>query len=311
MNNLTTSLLVKNHHYQVEEWSKQGNAIPFDSGAEQRIVTSSIPSIELTISYRGLNFGDYEAIRHSYENNNSNTFILDLDDEATLIQYVDSDYVENLNDYVFSDQSRIDMRPEIMTLNSAVWAFKDFQFKIDANSNLYSGKITLVTSVFFNFTEYQNLFTQSSSYTRSVSTDNSFVTVLDNSQPYAADLKYMNNAIFSNIGKSARHIRNKGGLKRAWTLHWLLQETNFLSLLLFYRKNAGIMGEFGMPDYGTGSGILLPYMDSDYVETQADYVLGSGSEYLSNARFTQDSFQYQKRVDGLYQCRADILEVKL
>ena len=121
MNNLTTSLLVKNHHYQIEEWSKQGNPIPFDSGTEQRIVTSSIPSIEMTISYRGLTFGDYELLRSAYENNNSSTFILDLDDEASITQYVDNDYLENQSDYILNQISRIDMRPELMGLNSAVW----------------------------------------------------------------------------------------------------------------------------------------------------------------------------------------------
>jgi len=287
MNNLTTSLLDKSHHYQIEEWSKQGNPIPFDSGIEQRIVTSSIPSIEVTISYRGLTFSDYEAIRTVYENNNSSTFILDLD--GTII----------------------DMRPEITTINSAVWVFKDYQFKINAADMLYSGNITIVTSVFFNFTEYQNQFAQTSSYTRSASTDDSFLNVLTTSQPYSADLKYYNNAIFSNIGQSARHARNKGGLKRAWTLNWLLNESNFLTLLTFYRKNAGIMGEFGMPEFGTSNTVDLPYMDSDYIEIQNDYVTRSSIDAVSNARFNQDSFQYEKRVDGLYQCRADILEVKL
>lgn len=311
MNNLTSTLLVNNYHYDIEEWGKQGNAFAFDSGVEQRIVNYSIPAIELTISYSGLTWGDYETIRTAYEDNNSNTFIVDLDDETALDPYMVADYIENATDYVFSEQSRIDMRPELMTVNSAVWAFKDFQFRIDAKTLLYSGKITLVSSVFFNFTEYQNQFSQSSSYTRSATSDQSFVNVLTNAQPYSADLKYINNAIFSNIGQSVRHARNKGGLKRAWTLYWMLNETNFLTLLQFYRKNSGIMGEFGVPDYGTNVGILLPYMADDYVENQNDYVISSGSENLSNARFMQDSFQYQKRVDGFYQCRADFIEVKL
>jgi len=311
LNNLTTSLLVNNYHYDITEWSKQGNPLPFDSGAEQRIVTSSIPAIELTISYRGLTFGDYESIRTAYENNNSSTFILDLDDEASITQYVDNDYLENQSDYILNQISRIDMRPELMGLNSAVWVFKDFQFKINASDMLYSGKITLVTSVFFNFTEYQDLFNQSSSYTRSASTDDSFLNVLTTAQPYSADLKYLNNAIFSNIGQSARHARNKGGLKRAWTLNWLLSESNFLTLMTFYRKNSGMMGEFGMPEFGTSVTVDLPYMDTDYIESQNDYVTRASTDAVSNARFTQDSFQYQKRVDGLYQCRADILEVKL
>ena len=287
MNNLTTTLLNKHYHIDIEEWGKQGNSVPFDSGIEQRVVTSSIPSIELTISYNGLNFSDYEIMRTAYENNNSNTFIVDLND------------------------SKIDLRPDLMTENASVWAFKDFQFKINAKDVLYSGKITLVTSVFFNFTEYQSLFDQFSSYVRSATLDESFINVLSNAQPHAAEFKYSNNAIFSNIGQSVRHARNKGGLKRAWTLNWLLTESNFLQLITFYRKNSGIMGEFGMPEFGISTGYYLPYADNDYIVDQDDYVFRVLSDTISNARFAQDSFQYQKRVDGLYQCRAEILEVKL
>lgn len=308
MNNLTTDLLQNHFHYDIEEWAKQGNAVPFDSGIEQRIVNYSIPSIELTISYRGIGWGEYEALRGAYENNNSNTFIVDLNDETAIPLYIETDYV--LADYFQEELSRIDLRPDLMTTNAAVWAFKDFQFKIDAKSLLYSGKITLVSSVFFNFTQYQDLFTQSSSYAISVSTDESFVNVLTEAQPYAAELKYINNSIFSSIGQSVRHARNKGGLKRAWTLYWNLNETNFLKLIQFYRKNSGIMGEFGMPEYGT-THPQLKYFEDDYVDDQFDYVSRSVTDYLSNARFNQDSFQYQKRVDGIYQCRADILEVKL
>ncbi len=163
MNNLTSTLLVNNYHYQIEEWGKQGNAFAFDSGIEQRIVNYSIPAIELTISYSGLTYANYETIRNAYEDNNSNTFIVDLDDETALEPYVAADYVENPTDYVYAEQSRIDMRPETMSLNSAVWAFKDFQFRIDAKTLLYTGKITLISSVFFNFSEYHDLFTQSSS----------------------------------------------------------------------------------------------------------------------------------------------------
>ena len=309
MNNLTSTLLANNNHYQIEEWGKQGNAFSFDSGIDQRIVNYSIPAIELTISYVGLTWANYETIRNAYEANNSNTFIVDLDDESSIDPYVAADYIAT--DYFLDEFSRIDMRPQLMTTNSAVWAFKDFQFKIDSRTLLYSGSITLISSVFFNFTKYQDLFTQSSSYTRSTSTDQSFVTVLTDAQPYAADLKYINNAIFSNIGQSVRHARNKGGLKRAWTLYWVLQESNFLKLIQFYRKHSGIMGEFGFPDYGTNTGILLPYIADDYLVNQDDYVIQSASDNLSNARFMQDSLRYQKRVDGLYQCQADFIEVKL
>ena len=286
MNNLSSVLLSHNYHHQVEEWTKQGTPIPFDSGIEQRIVNYSIPALELTISYHGLTFSDYGTIRFAYENNNSNTFILDLGNE-------------------------LDLRGDLMTTDSSVWAFANFQFKINATTRLYTGKITLISSVFFNFTEYQDLFTQSSSYTQSTSTDESFLNVLDYATPYSVDLKYVNNSIFSNIGQSVRHARNKGGLKRYWTMYWLLTETNFLKLLTFYRKNSGIMGEFGTPDYGTNVGVSAPYVEADYIVNQDDYVEAEGLPSISNSRFQQDSFQYQKRVDGLFQCQADLIEVKL
>ena len=315
MNNLTSVLLSHNYHHDIQEWSKQGSAYPFDSGIEQRIVNYSIPAFELTISYRGLTYQNYQNIRDAYEANNSNTFIVDLNDEIDTNYYIEAGtgYIENQDDYIDQEISLIDLRPNTMTLNSAVWAFKDFQFKVEAKTFLYTGKITLITSVFFNFDEYQDLFTQSSTYTRSPSTDLSFINVLTDARPYAVDLKYVNNAIFSSIGQSVRHARNKGGLKRYWTMYWLTTESNFLKLLTFYRKNAGIMGEFGVPDYGTDTGLSAEYIvnGDDYIQNSDDYVIFSSADALSNARFQNDSLQYQKRVDGLYQFQADFIEVKL
>lgn len=284
MQNLTSDLLVKNYHYEIEEFTKQGSALSFDSGKEQRIVTSSIPAIELTISYRGLTWNEYEVMRKVYEDNHSNTFIVDINSE-------------------------IDKRPDIMDINSATWAFKDFTFSIDAKERLYKGKITLVTSVFFNYTAYQSLFSQTSSYTESATTNQDFMNILDDAQPYQVQLKYINNALFSNIGQSARHIKNKGGLKRSWSLSWLLEESDFLKLQTFYRKKAGIMGEFGMPSFGTNIVTLSEYVEAGYVDS--GYVEFDGNyDNISLARFAQDSFQSQKRVDGLFTCTADIIEVK-
>lgn len=316
MNNLTTQLLVNNYHYEIEEFTKQGQALTFDSGKEQRAVTSSIPAIELTISYRGLTFSEYEAIRKAYEDNHSNTFICDLSDNYNqdIGEYVLEDYIANQDDYIqqIYNVSLIDKRPEIMGTNSAVWAFKSFEFNINAKDRLFSGKIQLVTSVFFNYSAYQDLFSQSSSYTDSQSVNQDFINVLDDAQPYQVGLKYSNNALFSNIGQSVRHAKNKGGLKRAWTLNWLLEESDFLKLLTFYRKKSGIMGEFGMPSFGTNQvANLTRYVLDGYLENQNDYVaLDADFEGLNLGRFAQDSFQYQKRVDGLFVCRAEIIEVK-
>ena len=311
MNDLTSTLLVNDYNYEVEEWDKQGNELQFDSGKEQRVTKYSIPSIEIGISYRGLTYQEYAQIRNAYENNHSNTFILDFNDNYSIEAYVEADYIVNQGDYIRGFSSVIDLRPELMTTNSAVWVFREFRFSVDARTRLYSGTIKLLTSVFFNFTAYQDLFNQSSSYTMSPSSDENFLDVLDEVSPYQSVLGYTNNALFSNIGQSVRHAKNKGGLKRTWTLLWLINETQFIRLLTFYRKKAGIMGVFGFPDFGTNSGILFDYLEADYIENQGDYVFQGGADNLSNARFAQDSFKYQKRVDGLYTCQADFIEVKI
>lgn len=286
MENLTDILLTNDYHYQVEEYVKQGRDVGFDSGREQRVVSGSIPAQEIVISYHGLDWVKYKVLREAYESNNSNTFILDI-------------------------TSRVpDLRKQLMTIDSSVWAFKDFRFKIKS-TRLYEGKITIVTSVFFNFPIYQERFDQSSHYTQSLSTDTSFIEVLADASPYAVDLFYINNAIFSAIGQSARHIRNKGGLKRGWTLNWKLTESNFLKLLKFYRQNSGMMGEFGIFDYGYNAGMSVPYVDTDYVVDSDDYVIQTGVYNVSNGRFVSDSLKYQKRIDGFVLCRADFIEVKI
>ena len=50
MDNLTATILANHHHLEVEEWSKQGNTIEYNSGNTQRIIRSSIPAIEMQIS---------------------------------------------------------------------------------------------------------------------------------------------------------------------------------------------------------------------------------------------------------------------
>lgn len=286
MNNLTSSLLIKHYDYTVEEYTKQGLTHNFDSGIGQRVVGTSIPAIDIQISYRGLSRDEYEVIRSVYENNHSNTFILDLD-------------------------SFIDKRPDIMDINASVWAFKEFKFTVDAGSRLYSGFITLVTSVFFNYSMYQDLFTQSSSYTPNLTTNQDFKNVLVEAPAYKADLQYYNNALFSQIGQSRRHAKNKGGLKRAWTYHWVLNESSFIKLLTFYRKKSGIMGTFGMPSLGLYLGYSSYYVENGYIEDQDDYVFYDAElDNITNARFLNDSFKYNKNINNLYYCEAEIIEVK-
>jgi len=308
MNDLTSILLDSHSHFDIEETVKTGNAVTFDSGKEQRVVGGSIPAFEITLTYSNITLTKYEALRGAYESNFANTFICLFD-------------------------NKIDKRSQLMTDNAEVFIFKEFQFVADAKKPLYlSGRITLLSSVFFNFTAYQELFSQSSSYTPTVTTDESFIDVLEDAQPHQVSYKYVNQSIMSNIGVSGRHIKDKG-LKRVWSMSWLLEETDFLKLLMFYRKKSGIMGEFGVTDRGYvphqyntiqlySAGYYLDNVD-DYV--QSNYLINYATDIpligsniqvddgiynKINASFMLDSFKYQKRLDGLYVAQTDIIEVK-
>jgi hypothetical protein len=285
MNNLTSILLDKHSHYDIEEFVKQSRALSFDSGKEQRVSASSIPAFEISLTYSNISLAKFEALRDAYEANFANTFICLFDNV-------------------------IDKRSQLMTNNSEVFIFKDFQFTADARKSLYlSGRITLISSVFFNFTQYQNLFTQSSNYTPTTTTNESFVDVLEDCPPHQVSYKYFNQSLMSQIGASARHIKEKG-LVRAWSMSWLLNETNFIKLLTFYRKKGGMLGTFGITDRGYDYYIYYLEDADDYVQT--DYFINYDIQRagLINARFQEDSFKYQKRLDGFYQCTADFVEVK-
>jgi len=269
MNNLTSTILTNHSNIQAEEWLKQGQAIEFNSGKSQRIINSSIPALEITLTYKNLTFAQYATLRDTYEANHANTFILDADD---------------IND----------LRPDVMGINSSVWAFKQFKFKATAPI-IYNGTITLVSSVFFNYSAYTNAITQSSSYTPAVSSDDSFKLLLDSTTPYQVEYEYISNSIFSNIGQSVRHIKDKGGLRKKWKLSWITSEAGFLELQMFYRKKAGIMGTFGIPEEGS-TGINEEYVASGYYEE------------LTKAHFMRDSLKFTKRVDNMYICSTDIIE---
>jgi hypothetical protein len=253
---ITSDVLTDHSHIQIEEWHKQGSALTFDSGKSQRIVGGSMGALEMTITYNNVTQSRFETLRDKYENNYAQTFILKAG-------------------------SDIDWRDDQLVDSSNVWAFQEFEFSIGVNTK-YIGTIKFITSVFFDFPEYQSIFTQSNSYTPVISTDTSFTTL--NAVPYHVRYEYINNSIFSNIGQSVRHIKDKT-LRKKWQLSWLLEQADFLELLMFYRKRGGIMSAFGMPE------------------------LGHGTTSKTEAIFMQDSFKYDKRLDGLYACQADIVEV--
>lgn len=262
MNNITSTILANHNKIQVEEWTKQGSALEFNNGNNQRIVRNSVPAIEMDISYDGLTKTQFDALVTVYEANHASTVIIDADDIH-------------------------DLRDTSIGLNASVWAFKEFKFSVVA-PQVYSGQIKMITSVFFNYTQYQNEFSQSSSYSPVTSTDTSFTTVLNTAQPNKIVFEYTTNVNGSNIGNSARHIADKGGLRKVWELNWHLSESEFLTLLTFYRKKGGIMGQFGMPPEGANG-------------------LGSGTK--TNAGFMEDSFKFERLLDNRYVCKAKIVEL--
>ena len=261
MNNLSGILLSGSYNYDVEEYVKQGSSLTFDSSTEQRVTAFSIPAITITLSYRGLSDNDFANLRSAYESNYANTFICDLG-------------------------SFIDKRPDFMTTNASVWAFSEFRFAKSAGACDISGTITLYTSVFFNFSAYQNLFSESSNNVVATTTDTTFRDLLDTSSPKAVTYTYENNTIASNIGISRRLTQDKQGLKRIYTLVFLLEEPEFVAMLTYYRKKSGIMGNFGIPDIEINESTIV------------------------NARFKHDSFNYVKRLDGLYEAELSIVENK-
>ncbi len=260
MNNLTSTILTKQSSYDVDEFVKQGNKVVFDSSSEQRMAKYSIPSISVKIRYTGLTNAEFESLRTAYESNYANTFIVQFD-------------------------SDIDMRGDLMTVNSETWIFQDFKFEKRAGYRI-DGEITLFTSVLFNFTEYQNLFTESSSNTLSTTADTSFKTILQTSSPHSVGYSYEDTSMRSAIGNSIQFNRDKGGLRRKYYLMWILEESEFISILKYYRKKSGIMGEFGITDIGINDIILI------------------------KSRFENNSIQYVKRQDGLYEVELTTIEVK-
>ena len=262
MNNITSSVMANHNNIKVEEWTKYGSALEYDNGNNQRIVRNSVPALEMDISYQGLTKSQFDALVTIYQANHANTIIIDADDIH-------------------------DLRDTSIGLNASVWAFKEFKFNVVA-PQIYSGHIKFISSVFFNYTAYQNKFSQSSTYSPVTSSDTSFTTILNSAQPHKVEYEYLSNSNASTIGHSARHIEDRGGLRKVWQLSWHLSESDFLVLLTFYRKKGGIMGQFGMPPEGANG-------------------LGSGTK--TNAMFMEDSFKFERLLDSRYTCKAKIVEL--
>ena len=262
MNNITAIIMANHSRIKVEEWSKQGSALEFNNANNQRIVRSSIPAIEMDITYSGLTKSQFDTLRSAYETDHSGTVVIDADDIH-------------------------DLRDTAVGAGASTWAFKSFKFTVTA-PQVYDGSIVLISSIFFNYSQYQTLMSESSTYAPVTSTDTSFTTLLNTAVPHKVEYEYITNANASTLGRSVRHIRDKGGFRKMWNLSWHLSESAFLSLLTFYRKNGGILGEFGMPPEGANG-------------------LGSGTK--TKASFVDDSFKYERMIDNRYTCQAKIVEL--
>ena len=165
--------MANHNNVKVEEWVKQGGALEFNNGNNQRIISNSVPALEMDVSYNGLTKAQFDALVTVYEANHASTVIIDADDIH-------------------------DLRDTSIGLNASVWVFKDFKFNVIA-PQVYSGHIKLVTSIFFNYTAYQSEFSQSSSYSPVTSSDTTFTTVLNSAQPNKVEYEYVTNANASSL----------------------------------------------------------------------------------------------------------------
>lgn len=307
MNNLTAILNARLSGIDSEEYTKQGGIIEMTDGRVQRIASMTAPSFSIKLNYSNLDTDAWLSLRSAFEANHSNTFIY----EASHIHDPRHDYIGD---------------------NASVWAFKGWEFSTDARTRRFSGYIELVSSVYFNYAEYLALGDQLSSYEFTESSDYTFNDLLAYISPYQVKYAYLGNSLVSSVMRSTQHIKDRGGLRKKWTLNWLVDEADFLELIKFYRKRGGVFNSFGMTEGGYTFSVPSLYMDegyvsygyavdtksqglfSTYMESPNDYVdegyFINDFFYNLKATFSHDGFKYQKRIDGYYEVEADILEAR-
>lgn len=267
MNDLSSILLTPSSQYSLNESLKQSKTYSFESGTTQTIGTKSVPSIIIDISYDNISQVEYDRIESAYQNNHSNTFLVNM-------------------------ESNLDIRLLYGKINNGVFAFGDYNFQtsisqMNSSEKRYTGKVTIITSVIFNYVEFQDIYNVPSFYSPNITTNTDFMNVLDLISPQKVSYGYELNRRFSNIGQSLSTQRDLGNSKRTWKLEFLCQESEWIELITFFRKKGGI-GTFGIPKEGY-------FLDN----TQ-----------LINARFKKDSFNHQKLIGGIYMISFEIIEVK-
>jgi len=245
---------------KIEEAIKQGNSVEFNSGKHQSVVRTSIPNYQITIDYQNIDQTRFIELRDIYENNHANTVTLDVD-------------------------SVVD---DIRKTNAKTWMFSEFKFKLDG-SHRFSGRVSLISSVLFNYPEYTSGITNASSYdqTANESLDNSFMDLLQVCTPYEIEYEYLNNSLASQIGSSIHHAKDKGGLRRRFKYSWYLKELDFVELQRYFRKKS-ILGAFGITELGT---------------------FGVGNTLKKTFKIMNDSVQFERNKQNMFSIKAEVVEV--
>ena len=229
MNDLTNPLLGNEFNISLNESLKQSRTFNFESGLVQTIGNKSVPSVVVDLQFRSISQVTYDALEAAYQNNHSNTFLVNLG--------------ENLDIRILYDLP-----------NNGVWAFSNFEFEtsianMNASEKRYSGKIVIFTSVIFNYTQFQGIFNEPSNYTPTTTTDTTFLDVLDLISPQKVTYGYELNKKFQNLGQSLSTQRDLGNNKRTWKVEFVCQESEWIELITYFRKKGGI-NPFGMPKEG-------------------------------------------------------------
>ena len=264
MNDLSIDLLSCDYNRSYNESSKQSQVFNFEDGSTQTIGYKSVSAITIDLVYRNISKDEFDVIDEAYQNNHSNTFLVE-----------------------FSDNE--DPRISYTRINNGVFAFGGYSFNISAQQkNRYNGKITLVTSVIFNYTEFSDIFNQPSSYSANLTANQDFIDVLSEINPNSVEYGYELNKRFSNLGKSVQTQDDLGNHKKTWKLKFLCGNEDWIRLITFFRKK-GTIGTFGIPEEGYFLNI-----------TQRNIL----------ARFSEDTLKHSQQIGNLYSIEFNIIEVK-
>lgn len=263
MNDLTNSLLSCNYTRNYNESSKQSRVFDFEDGTTQTIGYKSVTSTTIDLTYRNISESEYQLIEQAYQNNHSNTFLLTFNE---------------------NEDSRINYGA-----NNGVFVFSNYSFSISAQQkNRYNGKITLVTSVIFNYSQFSDIFNETSFYTPNETSNSDFIEVLSEINPNSVEYGYELNRRFTNLGSSLQTQEDLGNNKKTWKLKFLCGSEEWVKLITFFRKK-GSIGTFGIPIEGYYT---------------------NGLQQVILARFKEDNLKHSQQIGNIYSVEFNIIEVK-